>query len=163
MKHTHNFSLITGIIMLLLPLILIISSGVVLPSISAYVDVSPLTFASLLTIGAWSYFRRGFINRKGFFDMVVGLSLFGVVFAHYVDNFALHYTFAAIFFLGNAFNMVYFSNKKHRWYKAIFTSLVVLALSGHFIFNLYSIFWAEWIGLLPMVVNYVLEGFEITD
>jgi hypothetical protein len=160
---SDNLTVLTGFIMLLIPLILITFSGAINESISLYVYSCPIVFSSLLSIGAWTYFTKGFVSAKSKFDIVIGLSLFGVIFTPCNDYFVAHYIFATIFFLGNTFNMIYFSNKKHLPYKIIFGSVVIVSMAFHFIFGMFNLFVAEWIGLLPMTVNYVLEGLGLTE
>jgi hypothetical protein len=161
--RTDKFVVFTGVFLLLIPAILYLCVGEVQKSISSYVYTCPLVFSSLLSIGAWTYFSKGFMSTKGRFDMVIGLSLFGVVFTPCDDYFVAHYIFATFFFLGNVFNMIYFSTVEHRKYMIMLGSIVRIGLAGHFIFNWYNLFYAEWIGLLPMTVVFVLEGLGLTE
>lgn len=161
--RTDKFIVFTGVLLLLIPAILYFVVGEVQKSISSYVYTAPLAFASLLTIGAWCYFSKGFTSNKGRFDMLIGLSLFGVIFTPCDDYFIAHYCFATFFFLGNTFNIMYFCHKEQRKHTITLGVTVLLAMAGHFIFGIYNLYWAEWIGLLPMSVNYVLEGLGLIE
>lgn len=158
-----KFVLFTGIFLLLIPAILYFVVGEVQKSISSYVYTAPLTFSSLLTIGAWVYFQKGFISYKSRFDLLIGLSLFGVIFTPCDDYFVLHYCFAAFFFLGNTFNIVYFAKREHRKHMIGLALIILWGMAGHFIFGIFNLYYAEWIGLLPMSVNYVLEGLGLIE
>jgi formate hydrogenlyase subunit 3/multisubunit Na+/H+ antiporter MnhD subunit len=162
-KRTDKFVLITGLLLFFIPAILYFCVGEVQKSISSYVYTCPLVFSSLLSIGAWAYFNKGFVSYKSRFDIIIGLSLFGVIFTPCNDYFIIHYIFATIFFLGNTFNIMYFCKKEHRKYMILLGLTILLGMTGHFILHAYNLYWAEWIGLLPMTVNYILEGLNLTE
>ena len=142
---------------LLIPLVLIIVNGEVLGSISAYANHTPMTFAMLLTLSGALFFYDGFVERKRWYNLYVGFSLLGIVLFIHTEFPLIHYFFAGVFFLGSLFNMVYFSSNKQRFFKSLTALFVILGMSGHFIFEFYSLFWAEWIGMFPISIHYILE------
>ena len=83
--------------------------------------------------------------------------------------FALSLTLAgALFFYdgcvdpGRWFNMVYFSNSKERVFNILTGVFVVLGMFGHYFFNFYSLFWAEWLGMVPISGHYIFEALNKT-
>jgi hypothetical protein len=59
--------------------------------------------------------------------------------------------------------MVFFSSNKERWFKILAALLVLFGMAGTFIFDWYSIFWAEWIGMIPISIHYILETLNKID
>ena len=162
MKNLSNFGKLLytqAIVFLFIPLILIlVNDGVVLKSISAYAKYTPMTFSSLLSLASAIFIYDGILEHKSrWYNIYIGLSLLGVVYFDMYNHFIIHYIFAGIFFLGSLFNMVYFSSKKQRFIKLLVAFIVLLGMSGHYIFNLYSLFWAEWFAMIPMSIHYILE------
>ena len=75
----------------------------------------------------------------------------------------IHYIFAGLFFAGSLFAIVYFSSNKERFVKALVCVGVVLGMAGHFLVGWYSLFWAEWIGMLPITMHFALESLGKID
>jgi hypothetical protein len=148
---------------LAIPAILFAVHGDVLNSISAYAYYTPMTFALSLTLAGALFVYDGFVERNRWSNMYVGLSLFGVVLFPYIEFPILHYGFAGIFFLGSIFNMVYFSSKKERLIKCVTGIGTLFGMAGCFIFDWYSIFWAEWIGMTPIAIHFSLENLGKID
>lgn len=158
-----KLKIVQAAILMLLPLILICVSGEVAKSISAYVDIAPITFACTLTFAVCLFINDGFTEVNHRYNKYIGLALFGVIVFHHEQYPIIHYIFAIIFFIGNLFNMVFFSSNKERWFKIIIAIGILIGMSGCFIFNLYSIFWAEWLGLTPIGIHFILERLDKID
>lgn len=156
--------MIKAIFLFGIPLFLILFTGEVRPSISnyAYSSISEL-FVMLLTISGILFFDDGYTIRSRYFNMILGGSLMGVALTPHCDWPVLHYSFASLFFLGSQFNMIYYSSRKQRKYKILASIFIMFGLSGHFIFNLFSLFWAEWIGILPITLHYIGESLGKID
>ena len=147
-----------AILFLSIPVILYLVNGCKLEmSISDYADKIPLTFSYLLTLSGVLFFYDGYVDRRRWFNIVIGASLFGVVLFSNTDYPIIHYSFALIFFLGSIFNMIKFSSKKRRVFKIIISIFIIVAMLGHYVFDLYSLFFAEWIGMLPISLHYVFK------
>lgn len=151
------FKITQALAFLLIPLILFLVNGSILKSISAYANYTPMTFALCLVLSGALFVYDGIVERLRWYNIYVGISLFGVVLFMHTEFPILHYTFAGIFFLGSLFNMVYFSSNEQRFLKGLTAFGVLFGMAGCFIFNWYSIFWAEWIGMVPISLHYVLE------
>lgn len=166
MKALSNFTrikVIQAFAFLLIPVILVVVNGGLLDSISAYAYHAPMTFAMLLTLAGALFIYDGYAERKRWYNIYIGLSLLGVVLFRHLDYPVIHYIFAAVFFLGSLFNMVFFSSKAERKLKILVASLVMLGMAGCFAFGLYSVFWAEWIGMVPISIHFILEALNKID
>lgn len=148
--------------LLFIPLILILVSGEVRPSISdyAYSEIENV-FSGLLWCSAVMFLYNGVLTKK-WYNIVLSGALIGVSVTPHLDFPFWHYTFAVLFFIGSVFVMVYFSSAKQRWFKIIAGVIVLLGLLGSYL-NFYSLFYAEWIGLLPITLHYVAESLNKID
>ena len=152
-----------AILFLLIPFVLWGCLGERLDSISAYAYLSPMVFGLSLTLAGALFFYDGFVEPKRWYNMASGVFLFGVVLFPHLDYPVLHYCFAALFFLWSVFNMVYFSSNKERFFKILAGIFIIFGILGCYAFNWYSIFWAEWLGMLPISGHYILEALEKID
>ena len=159
-----KFEVIIASLLLFLPLLLILIDGTVRPSISnyAYMEKS-YWFASLLTIPALLFVFNGVINNKHWYNILLGVSLFGVAVTPHLEMSIIHNIFAFIFFAGSVFVMIYYTTKKQRTYMVVFGGIVVLGLLGHFVVGWYSLLIAEWIGLIPISVHFIGESLGKID
>ena len=157
-EYNSKFKIVQALLFLLIPIILWAINGfVLLDSISAYAKYTPMTFALSLGLSGALFMYDGFGEKNRWYNIYIGASLFGVVLFSMYDHKIIHYTFATIFFIGSLFNMVYFSSSKERWFKIITVIGVLIGMMGTFVFDWYSIFFAEWIGMLPISIHYILE------
>lgn len=164
LKRITKLEVILSILLVFMPLILIAFTNEVRSSISNYAYSSAEhVFAMLLSIAASMFIVNGTAHRKKWYNIVLGATLIGVIMTPHLDHSLLHYTFAGLFFVGSVFVMIYFSSAKQRLIKTIAGSIIVVALSGHFIFNLYSLFFAEWIGLMPIAIHFIGESINKLD
>lgn len=162
-KRFSNLESILAGLLLCLPLALILSSGEVRSSISdyAYSEVSQL-FSGLLWFTSSMFLYNGVVRNK-WYNTVLGFSLVSVALTPHLDYPIFHYSSAAIFFLGSVFVMIYFSSSKQRIFKIFFGLIIFISLLIHFIFDLYSLFYAEWIGILPISIHFIGESMNKLD
>jgi len=158
-----KIQVIQAISFLLIPFILWLVYGSLLPSVSAYAYAAPMTFAFSLTLAGSLFINDGIITRRRWYNYIIGFSLFGVVLFPHLDFFYTHYFFAGVFFFGSLFNMIFFSSNKERIFKIFVAAGVLFGMAGCFFFNWYSIFWAEFIGMLPISIHYILETLNKID
>ena len=163
LTYFTRLKVIQAFAFLLIPLVLMIVNGGLLESVSAYAYESPMVFANLLTLAGALFVYDGYVERERWYNIHIGLSLFGVVLFPNLDYPIIHYTFAGAFFLGSLFNMVYFSSKQERPLKMVIAFLVLLSMTGCFAFGFYSVFWMEWIGMIPISLHFALEALEKID
>ena len=158
LRYFTELKVVQALAFLLIPVILMLVDGGILSSISAYAYKAPMTFALSLTLAGALFFYDGYIERSRWYNMYVGIALFGVVLFPHLDYEITHYASAGVFFLGSIFNMIFFSSNKERIFKIITSTLILFGMLGHFYFDWYSLFWAEWIGMLPISIHFVLEA-----
>jgi len=163
LNYFTKFKVIQAIAFLSIPLILWAVNGEILDSVSAYAYHTPMVFALSLTLAGALFVYDGYLERKRWVNIFIGVSLFGVVLFKHLDYPLIHYTCAAIFFLGSLASMVIFSSNKERIFKGMVVVATLFGLSGCFIFEWYSIFWAEWIGMFPISIHFVLEALDKID
>ena len=158
---------ILGGLLFFLPLVLMFIDGTIRPSISDYAYmVHSEWFVSMVSIAGTVFIMDGSFWNKRWYNIILGCSLIGVsltphLFSPFVST--IHYIFAAIFFVGSIIVMVIFSSAKQRLKKILMALVILGALFLHFVFNLFSLFWAEWIGMLPIVIHFLGEAFEKLD
>ena len=162
-KLFTKFKVIQALLFLAIPLILWFVLGERLQSISAYAYYTPMTFALSLSLAGALFFYDGIVDKKRSYNLVIGISLFGVVLFPHLEHTILHYSLAGLFFIGSLFNMVYFSSNKQRWFKIITAIFVIVGMLGTFVFNWYSVFFAEWLGMFPISIHYILEALNKID
>jgi hypothetical protein len=108
------------------------------------------------------YFRNEFSLNLGkagkWYNIILGLSLLGVIITPYHQYFISHNIFAGIFFLGNAVVIAIFHKTKYRVISLILAVLTVLALALCLLFNTVSLFAAEWISLTVIGIHFILEA-----
>ena len=163
LKYFTRLKIIQALGFLAIPLVLFIVNSGLLKSISAYAHYTPMIFASLLSLAAALFIYDGYIIRERKYNIYIGLALLGVVWFDHINFPIVHYIFAGIFFLGSLFNMVFFSSGKERFLKILTAALVLFGMAGCFIFGWYSIFWAEWIGMIPISAHFILETLDKID
>lgn len=153
-----DFKIIQAVLYSMIPLFLIIATGEVRTSISDYAYSSkPSFFVSLITMAGVLFFLDGYVDRKRFYNMILGGSLVGVAWTPHLDYPVLHYICAGIFFLGAMFFISYFSNKKERKWMLGFSFLMFLGLLGSFL-GFYTLLIGEWIGMLVVCPLFILEA-----
>lgn len=159
MNNTKKYESFIAALFLLIPLILITIDGTIQSSISAYAyTTSSRFFVFLLTFSGTLFLRKGVREWKSrWYNVILGLSLFVVAWTPYKDFTFPHFFSAAIFFVGSIFVMIFYSNRQQRPCMILLGSIIFLGLFGHFALNLYSLLWAEWIGMIPISIHFIGE------
>jgi hypothetical protein len=163
-KRLTKLEVILATLLFFIPLILIVTTKEIRPSISdyAYSKLNYL-FAALLSVAGTMFIFNGSAYNSRWYNIILGCSLIGVALTPHLDVPILHYLFASIFFLGSVFCMIFFSSKEQRFIKLVIATIITIGLSGHFVFDYYSLFWAEWIGILPICIHYIGESLGKLD
>jgi hypothetical protein len=173
-KRLMKYQTIFSFVLLFIPLILWIATGELRPSISNYAYSSQSNlFVMLLTLAASVFLVSGNFDdktklgsyqpRSKWYNFILGGSLVGVALTPHLDYPIWHYTFASTFFLGSVAVMILFSSEKQR-VGMIFTGLlIVTAMVMHFILNLFTLYWAEFLGMLPITIHMIGETLDRID
>lgn len=163
-KRITKLDVILSVLLLFVPLILIILNREIRTSISDYAySKYNYVFVMLLTVAGMMFIFNGSSYKEKWYNIILGLSLIGVAITPHKDFSILHYIFASIFFIGSVFTMVWYSSQKQRWFKIIAGNIVLSALLIHFIFKSYTLFYAEWIGILPITIHFIGESIGKID
>lgn len=166
---------IIAIILVLTPLILWLADegATVRESISnyAYMEHS-YWFGSLLALAGSMFIFNGTLHLKPHspnqphvtkvgkgYNIILGLSLFGVIYFRHLEYPVWHYFFAILFFLGCAIIAAFVSNKNKDWSRYVLAIAIVLPtiLALDFI-GVFSLFWGESISLFFIATHYILES-----
>lgn len=163
LHYFTRLKVIQALAFLAIPLVLMCAHGEILPSISHYAHETPMLFGWMLTMAGCLFLYDGYVNRKRWYNIICAIGLFGLILFPNIDHDYAHYTFTAIFFGASMFNMIYFSSKRERIYKIAAAVLVIFGMVGYFWLDWYSMFFAEWIGMVPISVHFVLEALGKID
>ncbi len=157
---------------ILIPLILWLTDGL-LPhafrsSISMYVYMNEsYVFGMLLSIAAMLFIFNGAIYFKSeqymhiswhgqWYNVVLGLSLLGVICFPCKEYPIPHYTFAIVFFLGNALVTAFFYKDNDKTLSIILAILTIASMPFAF-FGVISLLVAEWISLVVISIHFILS------
>jgi len=163
-KHFARLERILAMVCITAPAMMIIGdNGTVRDSISAYYDMGKsVLFYVPLTVAFMLFVVNGVIKKQKAYNTILGVFLAGLVLFNHEYFPYLHFTFAALFFLGNAVVMVIFTSKTELWFKAILVAIIASAL-GAWGLGLISLFWAEWVSLGIIGWHYILESWGVID
>lgn len=163
----NKFTSIMGGLLFLMPLILILIDGQVRESISNYAYmVDNEWFFALMSIAGAVFIMDGSIWNKRWYNIVLGCALIGIAVTPHEDSTLisiLHYIFAAIFFLGSVFTMIFYSSKNQRPLKIMLAVVIAVGMSLHFLIPSTGLFWAEWIGMVPITFHFLGEAYGKLD
>lgn len=119
------------------------------------------TAAMLFIFNGAVYFRNDNklnINKHGkWYNVILGLSLLGVILFPHEEYAIPHYIFAGIFFLGSAVFIGIFHQKKDRKISITLAVITITCILLHFIIGI-PLFWAEWLSLTVIGVHFILES-----
>ena len=116
--------------------------------------------AMLLIFNGAVYFKSEAdlqLDKTGkWYNVVLGVSLIGVILFPPVKHHIVHLIFGAIFFMGNAFVIAFFQ-KKNRIVGVTLAILTVVAFILSLALCLFTLLWAEWISLATIGIHLILE------
>ncbi|WP_146191805.1 DUF7103 family protein [Algibacter marinivivus] len=163
-KRLMTLEISLSILLILTPAILIWLDGSIRSSISnyAYSDRSEW-FVFLITLAASMFIYNGTAWKTKWYNIILGITLVGVVLTPHLEFEIIHLIFAILFFAGSVFVMIYFSSKKQRLAKIICGVFILFGIASYYLFEWYSLFWAEWIGMLPICVHFIGESLGKID
>lgn len=154
-KRLMKLELILSSLLIFIPFILFLIDGELRSSISDYAYMSDNHFfVVLLTVAGAMFINNGSLWNRQFYNIILGVALIGVACTPHEDIPIPHYIFASIFFVGSLIIMVLNGSLT----RILFSVLIAIGMLGHFVFGLYSLLWAEWIGMLPITVHFILKS-----
>lgn len=144
-------------------------------SISDYVYMSDsyiygmlLCMAAMLFIfnGA-VYFRNadrfGLRQEGTWYNVILGVSLLGIILFPHRQYVLIHYFFGGVFFLGNAVVIGVFHAPKDRVLSIVLAVITVTAIAVHYIFGLISLLTGEWISLIVIALHFIMQSNQISN
>jgi|ERR1041385_430924 hypothetical protein len=156
----------------LIPLLLWVVDGGIhhsfRPSISNYVYMADShIFGMLLCIAAMLFIFNGAVYYKNeqhmhiswhgqWYNVVLGLSLIGVICFPHQEFPIPHFTFAGIFFIGNALVTGLFYKDKDKKKSILLAILTVASIPLAFA-HIISILVAEWLSLFVIAIHFILS------
>ena len=154
-KRLIKLEMILSSLLFFIPLILFLIDGELRPSISnyAYMDDNHF-FVALLVVAGSMFITNGSLWNRQFYNIILGVALVGVACTPHLDIPVWHYIFASVFFVGSLSIMII----NRSFTRLVMAILIVVGMSGHFLFGFYSLLWAEWIGILPITVHFTLKS-----
>lgn len=154
-----KFTSIMGISLFFLPLILILIDGNVRSSISDYAYMANNEwFFSLISIAGTVFIVDGSLWNTRWYNIILGICLVGVALTPFRDSLllaVLHYIFAGIFFLGSFLVIAFMSSKYQKYIPFALYGFILVALLISFIIPECGIFWAEWLGMVPITLYFL--------
>lgn len=142
--------IILSLLFFTIPIILPLLTNTIEPSISRYhYSSQKYTYMFLLSILGMLTIVDGLIYKTRRYNIIIGLSLFGVVLTP-VNEYGMFHNISAItFFIGNAYILTYHSKLLSKLKKKIFLILILFTVTLLFL-GVLSIFFAEAIGMFTM-------------
>lgn len=164
-KRLAKLERVLAAVCILIPAFLIgLDNGPIRNSISAYYNMEESQiFYFPLTVAAMLFVVNGVVKHQRAYNTILGLMLAGVILFNHDDASVLHGAFAIAFFGGNAVVIVLFSSKKERWFKGLLVVGIVLSMLGCFLFDWFTLFWAEWLSFAIIALHYLLESWGVID
>lgn len=166
-KKIKIYEISTACILFFIPLILRIIDGGWRISISnyAYSDRNEWFYFLITTSGSLFIFNY-IMNNKHWYNLIAGISLFGIGLTPHMDYTITHYIFSIIFFSTSLLSIPLSSSKKNIEYKYLIILITIVVIALHFTTKVYSLLVAEWIAMLPICAHFIIksikwEGFKI--
>jgi hypothetical protein len=146
-------------LLILTPLILWVIEGYQRQSISDYAySKYNYVFNFLLNLGGFLFVFNFVFNKKHYYNFILGLSLLGVSLTPHLDYPIMHYIFATIFFLGSCVSIILSSDKRFFLSKIIVSMFIIACMLLHFIYNVFTLFEAEWLGIIPISIHFIIKS-----
>lgn len=148
------------------------------PSISNYVYMcDSYVFGALISLAAALFIFNGALyfegshgSKKGrWYNIFLGVFLFGVLFFPHLQFSTIHYIFAGLFYAGAAAIMPIYCVPEKRVFAYLLATITLGSVALYFILKLfpevsftknYTLLIAEWIGLTAIAIHFVLRSFD---
>lgn len=158
-NRTKILEIILAGILSLNPLILFSFEGFWRSSISDYAySQYSYVFVFLVTLSGALFLFNGFGFQRHWYNIILGVCLFGVSITPYKDFKTAHYVFAGAFFLGSILAIQLSSDKRFRLQKNLISIPIIIGLLAHYFFGWWSLLVAEWVSIVPISVHFILKS-----
>lgn len=158
-KDIKRLEVTLALLLMFTPLILRLLDGNYRISISNYAySQFNYVFAMLLTLAGALFIYNGLGFKRHWYNFILGISLLGVVLTPHLDFPLYHYTFASVFFVGSVAAIGLSSNIVFRGFKFLVSGIITTALLFHYTFGIFSLLFAEWIGIIPISTHFIIKS-----
>tara|TARA_R110002050_G_scaffold34397_8_gene86832 strand:+ start:4364 stop:4870 length:507 start_codon:yes stop_codon:yes gene_type:complete len=160
-KSVIKVELFLSITLFILPVFLPVITGEFLDSVSKYI-YSEACWFYIVTLSFISIFfiLDGIIDKNRRFNIILGISMLGVVIFPVKEGEYIHDVFAILFFLENLFILIYFSKVFSKQTKISIFIIVLTTLTLLFL-NVITLFLAESIGLFCVSIFFFIRFLKI--
>ena len=148
----------------LFPFYMVLIDGCIRTSISdyAYSEYNFFYIFFITMIGS-IFFYDGYLYKKRYYNIILGISLWGISITPYKQYEILHFIFSFIFFIGSVFFILLKIKSKYIYIRIFLSVILLLSILLYKPLNLITLFWAECIGILPILLNYILELISLKE
>lgn len=145
-------------LLVFIPLILRVFEGYYRISISnyAYSQYSYI-FVFLITLSGCLFLYNGTANNRHWYNIFLGLALFGVALTPHLEFKTIHNIFAGTFFLGSVASIGLSSSVAFKSLKYMISLGCLALLISHFLFGFLSLLAVEWICIVPISSHFVIK------
>jgi len=117
--------------------------------------------AMLFVFNGAVYFRNSSVlglQRAGsWYNVILGVSLLGIILFPDHQYVIVHYFFAGVFFLGNAVVIGLFHNARDRVISIVLAVVTVVAIALHYI-GVWSLLVGEWVSLAVIAAHFIMQS-----
>jgi len=117
--------------------------------------------AMLFVFNGAVYFRNevafGLPRAGKWYNVILGVSLLGVILFPHRQYVIIHYFFGGLFFLGNAVVTALFSYPKDRALSVVLAVLTVAAIGLHYV-GVWSLLAGEWVSLGVIAAHFIMQS-----
>lgn len=161
LNRVQVFETFIASLLMFTPFILKMMDGYYRTSISdyAYSEYS-FVFVGLLAKAGMLFIFNYVLNEKHWYNLILGISIIGVAFTPYLDYPLPHYIFAGVFYVGSVLAISLSSNQFLSTWKYLISAIISIALILHFAFVVFSLLTAEWIGLIPISIHFIIKSIK---
>jgi hypothetical protein len=117
--------------------------------------------AMLFVFNGAVYFRNssalGLQRAGSWYNVILGVSLLGIILFPDHQYVIVHYFFAGVFFLGNAVVIGFFHNTRDRVISIVLAVVTVAAIALHYI-GVWSLLVGEWVSLAVIAAHFIMQA-----
>jgi hypothetical membrane protein len=160
-KSVRILEISLAVLLLFMPLLLRLIDGTWRDSISdyAYSNYS-YCYVFLLTLAGTTFVYNGVGYNRHWYNIILGISLYGIALSPHKDYYFIHFASATIFFAGSILAISLSSSILFKTFKYIVSAIIATALILHLQFNLFSLLTAEFIGIIPIATHFIIKSLK---
>jgi hypothetical protein len=160
LRSLSQFERVLAIVCVVIPFILLaVDAGSDRDSISAYYDIDRAHwFYVPLTAAAMMFLVNGLVRSEHTYNVFLGATLAGVLMFNHDVWTEAHAFFAVLFFVGNAVAVLI--SDTPRSFKIGFGVVGVLVLGAWYLFDSFTLFWAESLSLWVIAGHFLADSIE---